>query len=66
MDLIAAGYEVFVVADAVSSRTEENKKIGLEMIREGQGKITSVEAVLFALLKRSTHEKFREIARLIK
>lgn len=66
MDLIAAGYEVFVVADAVSSRTEENKKIGLEMIREGQGKITSVEATLFALLKRSTHEKFREIARLIK
>ena len=66
MDLITAGYEVFVVADAVSSRTEENKKIGLEMIREGQGKITSVEAALFALLKRSTHEKFREIARLIK
>ena len=66
MDLIAAGYEVFVVADAVSSRTEENKKIGLEMIGQGQGKITSVEAALFALLKSSTHEKFREIARLIK
>ena len=66
IDLLSAGYQVFVVADAVSSRAEENKNIGLEMIRQEQGKITNVEAALFALLKSSTHEKFREIARLIK
>ena len=66
VDLIEAGYDVFVASDAVSSRTLENKNIGLEMIRQVQGKIISVEAALFALLKTSTHEKFREIARLIK
>ena len=66
VDLIEAGYEVFVASDAVSSRTLENKNIGLEMIRQAEGKIISVEAALFALLKTSTHEKFREIARLIK
>jgi len=27
-DLIAAGYEVYVVGDAVSSRTEQNKDTG--------------------------------------
>ncbi|MEB3004291.1 isochorismatase family protein [Capnocytophaga sp. G2] len=65
-DLVNAGYEVFVVADAVSSRTVENRNIGLQMITQTQGKIISVEGALFSLLKDSQHEKFRDIAKLIK
>ncbi|MEA3459839.1 MAG: hydrolase, partial [Chloroflexota bacterium] len=51
MDLLNLGYEVQVVADAVSSRTAENREIGLEKIRDGGASLTSVETALFELLK---------------
>ena len=53
-------------ADLVSSRTMENKNIGLKMVKQAGGKISCVEGALFSLLGGSTHEKFREIAKLIK
>jgi len=65
-DLVRAGYRVSVVADAVTSRTLENKKIALEMIRNCGAQLTSVEAILFELLGSAEHPAFREIAKLIK
>jgi nicotinamidase-related amidase len=65
-DLVCLRYEVQVVSDAVSSRTPENKQIGLERIRAAGGIITSTEMVLFELLKTAGHEKFKEIAGLVK
>lgn len=65
-DLLALGYQVEVVADAVSSRTPENRRLGLErMARAGAG-ITSVETCLFELLRRAGTPQFKEIARLVK
>ena len=66
VDLLRNGYEVFVVADAVSSRTSDNKAIGIEMIRHEGAKILSTEAVLFALMRTAEHPKFRDIAKLVK
>ena len=66
VDLLRNGYEVFVVADAVSSRTAANKAIGIEMIRHEGAKILSTEAVLFALMRTAEHPKFRDIAKLVK
>ena len=66
VDLLRNGYEVFVVADAVSSRTIDNKAIGIEMIRHEGAKILSTEAVLFALMRTAEHPKFRDIAKLVK
>lgn len=66
VDLLRNGYEVFVVADAVSSRTVDNKAIGIEMIRHEGAKILSTEAVLFALMRTAEHPKFRDIAKLVK
>jgi len=66
MDLINLGYEVEVVADAVSSRTVENKEIGLEKVRDGGGKLTSTETALFELLKVAEGEKFKEILQIMK
>jgi len=65
-DLLKRGYEVDVISDAVSSRTLENKNVGLEGIAAGGGNISSAEMVLFELLKTAEHPKFREIARLVK
>lgn len=66
IDLINDSYEVYVVADAVSSRTAENKAIALERMRGESAVIVSTEMVLFELLKTAEHEKFRELAKLIK
>ena len=65
-DLIQHGLYVHVVADATSSRTNENKAIGLDrMVKEG-AVITSTETLLFELLRDAKHPKFRELAKLIK
>lgn len=66
MDLVDAGYEVQVVADAVSSRTLENKQIALARMAAGGVQITSAEMILFELLKDSTHPRFRAVSRHIK
>lgn len=65
-DLAAAGYNVNVVADAVSSRTPENRQIGLDLVRQGGGLITGVESLLFQLLVSADHPAFREILRIVK
>ncbi len=65
-DLLVNKFQVEVVADAVSSRTLENKAVGLERIREHGGQITSVEMVLFDLLETAEHSAFRALAKLIK
>lgn len=66
VDLSAKDFHVEVIADAVSSRTIENKKIAFERMASEGVKISSVEMVLFELLKTAEHPKFKQIARLIK
>jgi hypothetical protein len=55
-----------VVADAVSSRSAFNKEIGLQAIRDAGGNLTSVEMVLFALVRTAAAPEFREMARILK
>ena len=65
-DLINGGYEVYTVGDVISSRTEENLKIGLKMMNQLGAKLTSTEAVLFELLKVAEGDKFKAISRIVK
>ncbi len=60
------GYEVEVVADAVSSRTMLNKEIGLEKMNSAGIQWTSVEMSLYELMERSEGEQFKQILRLLK
>jgi len=64
--LIDDGYEVEVVTDAVSSRTEWNKDIGLNKMAEAGASLTCVETALFELLKVSGGDKFKEILKIVK
>ncbi len=66
MDLMEDGLDVTVVADAVSSRTEQNRQLALTRLSDEGAGIGSTEMVLFELLKTSEHPRFREIARLVK
>jgi nicotinamidase-related amidase len=66
MDLLRQGMKVHVIADAVSSRTEENKQIGLARMAAGGVIINSTEMFLFELLRTAEHPKFKELAALIR
>lgn len=66
VDLRSRGYEVSVAADAVSSRTLENKQIGLERLRAEGASLSSTEMALFELLKTAEHPQFKQIAKLVK
>ncbi|MGE5258738.1 MAG: hydrolase [Hyphomicrobiales bacterium] len=65
-DLLAAGYNVEVAADACSSRTPENKQIGLEKCRRAGVAVTSVETALFELLKVAEGPLFKQILNIVK
>lgn len=65
-DLASRGYEVQVVADAVSSRTPENKAIGLDRCKLAGATITSVETALFELLKVAEGDKFKQMLKVVK
>ena len=66
MDLLKAGYEVFIAADAVSSRSAENKSLALQALHNAGAVILPVESILFALLGDAADPKFREMLKLIK
>jgi len=65
-DLSDLRYAVQVIADAVASRTLENKLMGLEKSKSVGAGLTSTETVLFELLKDAKSEKFKEIIKIVK
>jgi len=66
VDLLGGGYDVSIVADAVSSRTAENRDLALRRMMAEGAKLTSTEMCLFELLGTSGTEDFRAISRLVK
>jgi nicotinamidase-related amidase len=66
MDILHQGRKVHVIADAVSSRTEENKQVGLSRMASSGAIISSTEMFLFELLRTAEHPKFKELAALIR
>ena len=64
--LLDAGYEVYVVKNACSSRSSKDYRTALELMRDYGAKLTCVETVLFELLGSSKHPNFKEIQALIK
>ena len=65
-DLLAAGYDVSIVADAVSSRTASNRDIAIRRLIAEGARLTSTEMALFELCGRSGTDEFRAISRLVK
>ncbi len=66
MGLLGRGYHVEVVADACSSRTPENKQIGLAKMRAAGAAVTSVETALFELLQVAEGPLFKDILKIVK
>jgi nicotinamidase-related amidase len=65
-DLLERGVEVHVARDAVSSRTAQNRDLGLERMERSGAVITSVETALFEMLGAAGTPEFKAIQRLVR
>lgn len=65
-DLMAQGCEVHVCADAVSSRTEEHRRVALELMRQGGVFVTSTETAIFDLLHQAGTAEFKRVSAFVK
>jgi nicotinamidase-related amidase len=65
LESLKMGIEVHAVADAICSRKEENKYLGIERMKQSGVFIVSTEMVLFQLLDDSGSEEFMELRKLI-
>lgn len=65
-DLLTNGYDVTIIADAISSRTPANKEIAIRRMISDGARLSSTEMALFELTVSSGTDEFREIARLVK
>jgi nicotinamidase-related amidase len=66
LDLLEAGKNVFVAADAVCSRMETDHRLALERLRDEGAVITTVETVLFELTGGAKNPAFKTISNIVK
>ena len=66
LELAASGREVYVVADAVCSRTEANYRNALARMEAAGVVITNTESVIFEWLRVAGHEQFRALSKMIR
>jgi nicotinamidase-related amidase len=66
MDLLASGYEVYVVVDAVSSRDPANKALALRRMETDGVKLTGTEMLLFELLGDAKNPAFKSVLNIVK
>jgi nicotinamidase-related amidase len=63
--LLDGGVEVQIAEDAVGSRFEENKHVGLHKMERAGAVMTSVETALFELLGKAGTDEFKSVQKLI-
>jgi nicotinamidase-related amidase len=66
VDLAAARYDVHVVADAVTSRTARNRRLGINKMKGRGAEVTGVEMALFEMLRVARGDAFKHIIRIVK
>jgi len=64
--LLTRNYSVEVVTDAVDSRNLSDREIALQRMRDEGAGMTTVEMVLFELLKKAGDDTFKAISGIIK
>jgi nicotinamidase-related amidase len=65
LDLLAAGYGVFIAVDAVASRHAIDHDIGLRRLEAAGAILTTTEAILFEWCRSADHTAFQAIRRLV-
>ena len=66
IDLVEMGFTPVVVADCISSRNPDDKKVAVERMRSEGAVITTSESLLFELTRVAGTPQFKQISRLVK
>lgn len=66
LDLLEAGYKLFVCEDAIDSRNPKNRENALHRLQNAGAVITNVESVLFELCGTAEHERFKAVSKIVK
>ena len=66
LDLLRAGYTVYLCADAVGSRRPLDRETAIERCRQAGAIITTTESATFELLGEAGIEQFKAILKLVK
>ena len=66
LDLAQAGFGVFVVSDATSSRAESSKALALTRMGQAGIEVINTEMAVFELLGKAGTPEFKELSALIK
>ncbi len=65
-DLVSSGFEAHVVTDTVSSRTPENRRLGLDMMKQAGARLTGTESALYELLRVAEGDRFKKISQILR
>ncbi|MBB1270018.1 isochorismatase family protein [Shewanella sp. SR44-3] len=65
-DLLEHDFKVHLVADATSSRSNDHKILGIQMMMNLGAKLTNVESTLFEIQHQASGETFKALLKLIK
>lgn len=66
LDLMSEGLTVHVAADAVTSRSQANWRLGTEQLRQAGAVVSASETLVFQLLGQADTDDFRELSRLLR
>ena len=65
-ELVKRGYTTHVVADGVTSRREENRRLGLSLCERAGAVVTATETVAFDLLGQAGTDAFKAVSKLMR
>lgn len=66
IDLLSNNYAVHIVADCTASRSDEDRRLAFQRLRQIGCFITTSENVIFKLMQSKEHPKFNDIRQLVK
>ena len=66
LDLVSQGYQVHVAADAVSARSLEKHKLGMERMRDSAVLPCAAEAAVYELMREAGTPEFKAVLALVK
>ncbi len=66
IDALDKGYNVYLVANAISSRHDFDHVIALERAKQEGVKLVTAEMIIFDFLRDANHEKFKEISKIVR
>jgi nicotinamidase-related amidase len=65
-DLIARGLQVHLVLDCILSRSPEDREAGILRMRQAGVVVSTMEMVLFELMRDAKHPQFKAVQKLLK